>query len=122
MIKALGSVLLLGATATDVNASDVIGQIYERPMAGLLVATEQDDCGYQVDDEDAEFWENLILDPVHRESLLHELGHQNNMSTGELNELLNLNATTFLRNPIFIHGMSWHHPHHHHHPPPPHPV
>ena len=64
MIKALGSVFLLGATASDVNASDVIGQIYERPMAGLFVATEQDDCGYQVDDA---FLECVL--PVISESL-----------------------------------------------------
>ena len=44
MIRALGPLLLLGTTATDADSNDVIGKIYERPMAGLLFEAETNEC------------------------------------------------------------------------------
>jgi len=123
MIKALGSLFLLGTTATDANSNDVIGKIYERPMAGLLVEAETNECEYQ-GDEDTVFWENLLSNPLHRESLLLELAEQANMSTrSELEELLNSTHPWGAEETEKVLTCCIH-PHSHPHPwgPPPHPV
>merc|ERR1719281_2195842 len=95
--------------------------IYERPMAGLMVPSENHvDCT-EDEAEDVAFWENLFQDPVLRGSIVEELVKQDNFSTAEVEDLL-VNITNASDALLGFSRLGWHHHHgwggwgwHHHH-------